>query len=250
MMTMMTAWVTFLSVAAVAAPAPSATEKAPAPDGKSAGLRILFIGNSYTYGNDLPKMLAELAEAGGQPRIRHERETPGGCTLEKHLADGKAPEKIKSGKWDWVVLQEQSTRCHADPARMAADAAKLDREIRAAGGKTILYMTWAPSAKPEIQKAITESYLKAGKDIGAVVAPAGRAWEKALAAEPKPVLHAADGRHPSRTGTYLTACVFYAVLYGKSPVGLPGKPGGLGDEEAKKLQAVAWSVVGELRQGK
>lgn len=53
-------------------------------------INVLFIGNSLTYGNDLPKMIAELAKADKQRPMHHERETPGGCTFEKHWKDGKA----------------------------------------------------------------------------------------------------------------------------------------------------------------
>jgi hypothetical protein len=73
------------------------------------GVQVLFIGNSLTYVNDLPKMTVELAKAGGQRPLLYERETPGGCTLEKHWKDGKALAKIQSRKWDYVVLQEYST---------------------------------------------------------------------------------------------------------------------------------------------
>ena len=53
-------------------------------------IRILFIGNSFTYYNDLPRMVAELAEAGRQRPLHCESETPGGYTLEKHWQDRKA----------------------------------------------------------------------------------------------------------------------------------------------------------------
>ena len=55
-------------------------------------VQVLFIGNSLTYVNDLPKMLAELAEAGRQPPLRYDQQTPGGCTLEKHWKDGRPGE--------------------------------------------------------------------------------------------------------------------------------------------------------------
>jgi len=71
-------------------------------------LHVLFIGNSYTYVNDLPGTLAALAEAGGGVKIEHEQVTPGGCSLEKHFKDGDAVQKIQARKWDAVVLQEQS----------------------------------------------------------------------------------------------------------------------------------------------
>ena len=36
-------------------------------------------------------------------------------------------------------------------------------------------------------------------------------------------LYDPDQSHPSPTGTYLSACVFFGVLTGKSPVGLPDR---------------------------
>ena len=56
-------------------------------------------------------------------------------------------------------------------------------------------------------------------------------------------LHEKDKNHPSKTGTYFTACVFYATIFGKSPEGLPGNIGGLTNEQARELQAIAWKTV-------
>ncbi len=64
-------------------------------------IRVLFIGNSFTFYHDLPKMVAELAEAGEQRPLHFDSETPGGYTLEKHWQDGKAVAKIQSGRWDY-----------------------------------------------------------------------------------------------------------------------------------------------------
>lgn len=216
-------------------------------------IHILWIGNSYTYVNDLPKMVAELAKAGGQRALVQEHETPGGCSLEKHWKDGKALAKIQGGKWDYVVLQEQSLGALKNPAEMVDYAKKFDAEIKKKGGKTLLYLTWARANAPENQEKLSKAYLDLATETKAQVAPVGIAWEKALAADKERVLHQADKSHPSAAGTYLAACVFYATLYGKSPEGLPGKIGGLTDDEARKLQVIAWQVVQDVakkREGK
>src|SRR5262245_9941274 len=71
-------------------------------------IHVLFIGNSFTYVNDLPRMVAELAKAGKQRPFHYDQETPGGYTLEQHWKNGKALAKIQSRQWDFVVLQDQS----------------------------------------------------------------------------------------------------------------------------------------------
>src|ERR1700676_1442657 len=80
----------------------------PLAAGDKDDVHVLFIGNSFTYYHDLPRMLADLAVAGKQPPLKYERETPGGYTLDKHWKEGKALKKIQSRKWNFVVLQDHS----------------------------------------------------------------------------------------------------------------------------------------------
>ena len=122
---------------------------------------------------------------------------------------------------------------------------KLDAEIKKQGAKTILYMTWALQNKPQDQAAISKAYVDLSAELKSQIAPVGNAWEAALKANDKLVLHTGDKKHPTATGTYLAACVFYATIYGKSPEGLPGSIGKLTDEEARPLQVIAWKAVHE-----
>jgi hypothetical protein len=202
-------------------------------------LKVWFVGNSYTYVNDLPRMVAELARAGKQRPLEYDRETPGGVTLEKHVKDGRAATKIAAQKWDFVVLQEQSVRPIKDPAAMLQYGKTLDAEVNKQGARTLLYLTWARQDAPETQAALTKAYRELAKETKAIVAPVGLAWEAALKDDPSAGLHAPDKSHPSKKGTYLAACVFHGVLYQKSPEGLPGEIGGLSDEDAVKLQRIS-----------
>ena|GEM_PF-3082083 len=227
-----------------------------------APLKVLFIGNSYTSVNDLPAVVAGLAEAAGGRKIEVDRHLVGGCTLEKHVKDQKAIDKIRAEKWDVVVLQEQSLRPVIDRQSMHEFSRLLDAEVKKQGAKTIFYLTWArqhipdmqegadPAKSPEYAKVmygisgvskttdletwcqqqkaglvggLNGAYLDIAKELGAGVAPVGIAWKMALATDPPFVLHNPDKSHPNPTGTYLAACVFYATLLDASPVGLPGK---------------------------
>lgn len=216
-------------------------------------IRMLFIGNSYTFANDLPGMLAKLSNDGRQSRIIHAQETPGGCTFERHLADGRAAKRITAGRWDYVVLQEQSQMPVVDPARTITCGRELDRLVRAAGARTLFFETWARAAQPEMQAGLSATYAELARrsppavngGAGATVVPVGEAWRRGLELSPPPTLHAADGSHPSPAGTYLAACVFYGVVHGESPVGLSGRCAGLDDAAARRLQEVAWATVSE-----
>ena len=83
----------------------SSPRPAAAADEKTApALRVLFIGNSYTYYNNLPGMVAQLS--GG--RIETRMVARGGSTLQQLWDFGEAPAAIREGRWDYVVLQEHS----------------------------------------------------------------------------------------------------------------------------------------------
>src|SRR5664280_2803382 len=69
--------------------------------------RILFIGNSYTYVNDLPRVFTDLARSGGH-RVQTGMSAQGGWTLADHVASTSTLDLLRSSKWDFVVLQEQS----------------------------------------------------------------------------------------------------------------------------------------------
>lgn len=186
-------------------------------------LRVLFIGNSYThYNGGLATLVNQLAAAvpGGRP-IECTQVTKGGQTLEGHWNDGKAQAAIREARWDVVVLQEQSLRPVVDRERMWKYARLFDAEVRKVGARTVFYETWARRNKPENQSALNEAYDTIARELGALVAPAGPAWQRVFAARPDMVLHIADQSHPTPAASYLNACVFYATLLGKSPEGLP-----------------------------
>lgn len=205
-------------------------------------LQVLFIGNSFTYNNNLPRLIAELARAGKERPLRV-ADVGGGGTLEQHWNRAEVLTKLRSRKWDYVVLQEYTLRAIDGRDKMDEYTRKFDAEIKKQGARTLLYSPWAWKSKPENLAPITKAHQELAKELKAAVVPVGTAWETVLAADKQLNLHAEDGRHPNLAGSYLAACVFYSVIYGKSPAGLPGRIGGLTDEQAKPLQEFAWKAA-------
>lgn len=205
-------------------------------------MKVLFIGNSFTARNDLPGTIASLARAAGR-RFDPVLVSAGGASLRMHWNKGDALREIRSGGYGHVVLQEQSTLPIKNPARMRENVRLFDAEIRAAGAKTALYMTWARLHAPEAQRAITDAYASVGRELGAAVVPVGVAWERVLAAKGHPVLHDRDGSHPTPAGTYLAACVFFATLFRRTPVGLRNEVDGLTPAAAAMLRRTALAVT-------
>ena len=201
------------------------------PNASSHGVRVLFVGNSLTFENDLPELVHRLG--GSRTPIVAGSFTAPGWQLRQFAGDHQLERVLRGGHWDVVVLQEQSQI----PSFPAADRAQeftpyvdqLADEIRRSGAQPLLFQTWAhrtgdrrnvpADTYAAMQERVVAGYLDAARDADSAVAPVGAAWAEALQRRPQLALWSADGTHPSRTGSYLAACVFYAVLTRKSPLG-------------------------------
>src|SRR5262245_3595177 len=130
---------------------------------RTAGPRnVLFVGNSFTARNDLPGLIASLAAARGKD-FRYRLISAGGASLRRHWNAGEAVSAIRSGKYDAVVLQEQSTLPVKNATRMHENVRLFGGAMKAAGAQAYLYMTWARRGAPESQTTITEAYTAIAK---------------------------------------------------------------------------------------
>jgi hypothetical protein len=238
-----------LQPAATATPAPPPRAVAKNP------LRVLFVGNSHTYFNDMPSMVVQLAAAAKEKRgLEISLEVEPGAGLLQHLANRKVHARLSQQRWDYVVLQDQQQRPSFtfDPKEVErqffAPARTLDVLIRAASAKTVLFMTAArrpgdPELVPgddyeHMQERTRQSYTRLAHELGATLAPVGVAWRWAHEKRPDLPLWAADGYHPGQYGSYLAACVFYRVLYDHSALDNP-YTAGLPAADANLLQQAA-----------
>ena len=214
-------------------------------------LNILFIGNSHTYYNHMPRMLSVLIDSENRGFELTIRQCTGdGVGLDWHWNSFQTRDTIRKRPWDYVVLQERSGGPLEDLESFLRHSQLLDTEIRKQGAKTILFLTWANRSRPDTQALLIDAYNLAVHTLEAVLAPVGLAWEAIHRADPEFDLYHRDGRHANPIGSYLTACVFYSVLLNKSPEGLPGsffykgkKWVDLEKDSASLVQKVAWETV-------
>ncbi|CAN5427126.1 DUF4886 domain-containing protein [soil metagenome] len=204
-------------------------------------VKILFIGNSFTARNDFPGLLARLAEARGLT-VEHQLISAGGASLRAHWNAGTATEAIQKTHFDFVVLQEQSTLPIKNATRMHENIRLFDEAIKAAGSRTVLYLTWARRHAPESQEVLTEAYFSIGSALNALVVPVGLAWQSVLAQADHPVLHDKDDSHPTVAGSFLAACVFLGTLFGENPTGIALEIAGIEPKTMQMLEKAAWKA--------
>ena len=216
---------------------------------------ILFVGNSYTQNNRLPDLLKQLAESAGLT-LHTDLHAAGGMTLARYTHDQRLLAMLAEHEWTAVVLQEQSIIPALEEEREAMHQSIrfLDWHIRQHGAKTLLFLTWGrQQGLPDygftdfrsMQEHLDIGYQQIATELGLILVPVGRVWEQAVNNWPNMKLWSKDGSHPSLLGSYLAACVFFAVLYGYSPVG-KAYPDGLTAESAKRIQNL---VAGYFKLG-
>lgn len=223
--------------------------------------KVLYIGNSYIYTNDVPTLVKNIALANGDTVI-YDQNTIGGYTFESHSTNAVTISKIAAQKWDIVVLQEQSQRPSFDPSQVAVEvypyARKLDSMIHANDTctETAFLMTWGrptgdhsncPFYPPVctyagMQQRLRESYMEMAVDNHGIVAPVGMAWKLMLDSAYAPWLYSPDSSHPSLAGAYIEACVLYSTIFHKKTLN-NSFISSLTSTEAKLLQRVSDKIV-------
>jgi hypothetical protein len=241
--------------------------------------KVLFLGNSQlgvydgitgTQIFDLPGMIKDISESAPADFLRIEigQKLVGGASLKKLWEMGDGPETpramIAIEKWDYVVIQEIY---NVDEQEFKTYATMFDEAIRKAGAKTILlatagvtkYYTPSQPSYPDAFKTLNGMQVSFGKQRDITVAAAGYAWMKYLGPNPSEEqilnLYAKDKGHPGYKGSYIYACLLYAVITGKNPAGLTsefknnlGSSIIIGKKEAAKMQKAAWKQYRENRK--
>lgn len=204
-------------------------------------LQVLFLGNSLTYTNDIPKLIQQLAQSNND-KLTYSEHLPGGWTLYyHHLRSPISTGLIASQPWDYVILQGQSKELlYENEYTNYKGIRRLVSMMRENCSRPALYSTAAPKTLyKELQGYIHKRYTVIANEVDGLLIPVGNAFEIAT---DNGISVYADKVHPNPKGSYLAACVFYAALYQKSPISL-SFTAGLTIAEALELQTIADSVV-------
>ena len=208
----------------------------------AAATRILFIGNSLTYANDLRQKVCALAAAAGRQAVCESLARPD-FSLEDHW-NRKEAQKVIARGWDIVILQQGPSALPESRVLLVEYVKRFDAEIRKAGGRTALYMVWPSRARAGDFDGVVQSYGAAASAIGGLLLPAGEAWRAAWRLDASLPLYAADGFHPSPMGTYLAALVIHRQVFGEPA---PARPSfAASDWQASLLQRAADEAVARL----
>jgi hypothetical protein len=213
------------------------------PAGHGKPLRVLFIGNSQVNCVcDIPDIVEDLSRSSKDtktPLILADEVVVGGVGLEGYWKNGLAQQRIAAGGWDWIVINEIVYSYGGNTAKFQEYARRFDQEAKKAGARMLYFATGEVEIAKSRQGAMYRDALAMARETRGRVAGAGMAWQRAWEEQSKLDFHHTDRAHPNAKGYYLNACVIFAALTDRSPLGLG--PFSLPPGDAEFLQKIAWA---------
>ncbi len=219
---------------------------------------VYFIGNSYTYYNDLPLLVSQVAQSTNDILI-YQTTASGGAALQNHMNDTNVTNTIATGNWDYVILQDQSQRPALHDSYTFPYAANLSTKIKNSSdcAKVMFYMTWGYKNGDKVNcnggvtymctytsmdDRLYSAYMRLAQDNKGVVSPVGRVWRTIRQQYPLMELYDTDESHPSYLGSMAAAYTFYTMIFKKDPT-LITFNGSLSSTDATILKSIVKQIV-------
>ncbi len=217
--------------------------------------RILFIGNSYTFYNDMPNALFKPFAAAAGINVEVDTVLKGGYKLSQFLDPeneyGARVAAALSGDvcYDYVVLQEQSLLPSINTEAFHTSVRRLVARIRDIGATPVLYATWGRKkgskalrdngmTNESMTDRTAEAYSAIGEELSVKVAHVGRAFYEVYTGRSGIELYDPDKTHPSREGSFLAAATVCARIFDIDPTHVPFNAG-YEDSVAEVLRSAA-----------
>ncbi|WEK05627.1 MAG: hypothetical protein P0Y65_05060 [Candidatus Devosia phytovorans] len=227
--------------------------------------RILFIGNSRTFYNNMPQTVLRMVEgAGGPDKLHVEMYAKSGVSLETHWADPQV-QALLAERWDDVIIQAQSTGQYSaeHSGQLWQTATKFIDAARAAGAEPAMFVTWRytalcppgqgmpqaaksldPAGYANMHRNIQIQHARLAEETGVALVNVGQFWE-GLQGETG-VFHLYDDcNHPSAYGSYLSALMFYNYFTGGTVGDVGYRPDAVPPDQAWYIRGLVSNYLGE-----
>ncbi len=174
--------------------------------------RLLFVGNSLTYSNNLPKLVEEVGQEYGVD-IQTKMLAFPNYAIEDHWNDGSVQKLIASKQFDFVIIQ-QGPSSQADGREMLIDYGKKYSELcKENGAKLCYFMVWPSRRYYHTYSGVIENHRDAAKLNEAILLPVGEVWKAYFDTTNNFNYYSADGFHPSQKGSESAAKIIVSHLF-------------------------------------
>lgn len=173
-------------------------------------LKLLFIGNSHTFFNDLPGMVRDLAVENGYA-CQVTKLAESGWSLLQHVNEPNTEYVILSGGFDYVILQDRANPFNREDFTSAV--LTLNALIRQTGAIPVLYESWTNKDAANKQAELDAAHYEMAEKIGAILVPVGEYWRDNAHIHSGIDMYAGDGIHATKAGSQFAAGMIWDMIY-------------------------------------
>lgn len=186
--------------------------------------KILFIGNSLTYGHDMPNLFVKIYRLlySDAPLVVESAAGPS-FTLKEHLSNNKTQEALGKDKWDYVILQEGTQPAYNRPHESLESFRRLLKITQAPGCKRLCVMIPADRGQFGWQARLSQFFRAIGKELNIPIVPLGDVCSFSQMRHTDLNLHNPDDHHLSQAGALLYACMVIRAVKPFAPAALQDK---------------------------
>jgi lysophospholipase L1-like esterase len=173
---------------------------------------ILFVGNSLTYTNNLPKLVKQVAEKNGVS-VKTEMIAYPNYAIIDHWNDGDIRVKIAKNKYDYVIVQQGPSSQQLGKEWLLDAGKKLAELCEQAQTKLCFFMVWPALEHYQNFDDVIKNYREAALVNKAILCPVGEVWKAHFEATGNFDYYDTDGFHPSLKGSEAAAEIIVSALF-------------------------------------
>lgn len=174
-------------------------------------INILFIGNSLTYYNDLPKLVKKYANKKGI-KVKTEMIAYPNYAIMDHWNDGKAQKLISSNNYDYVIIQQGPSSQREGRKVLIEYGKRFNSLCKKNNSKLCYYMVWPSMNYYYTFDDVIKNHTDAASINNAILLPVGEIWKTHFDKTNNFDYYNSDGFHPSLKGSKKAAEIIVESL--------------------------------------
>jgi lysophospholipase L1-like esterase len=173
--------------------------------------KILFVGNSLTYTNDLPDLVTKSAKTKGQT-IQATMLAHPNYALEDHWNDGQLQKLIEKEKYDFVIVQQGPSSQAEGRAMLLNDGKRIKSICDQNNSKLVFFIVWPAKPNLHMMDGVIKNYTDAAAETQSILCPVGEVWKERFEAGDYSY-YGPDEFHPSFAGSESAAKIIVEALF-------------------------------------
>ena len=173
---------------------------------------ILFVGNSLTYTNNLPKLVESIAKQ-KSINLNTKMIAYPNYALIDHWNDGTVKKEIQTKQYDFVIVQQGPSSQNFGRQILIDYGKKYSNLCKENDAQLCFFMVWPSLSYYNTFEGVIKNHKEAARINDAILLPVGEVWKSYFDTTENFDYYSTDGFHPSLKGSQKSAEVIVEKLF-------------------------------------